>query len=163
MNHDPGLTFAVTLTSSALSTAGSHELLAIASSGQSRVELLAIELQQLTTAPLGFGVEIFRGSTSTPAGAALTPAPMPGWPAERSAASGANGNSTASMSTAAAVRLCASGFEADSGRFCYRPEVPPSLSLNARFHIRVATPPVATAIAATLTFRETGKIPGGSV
>lgn len=156
---DYGLTFAATVISSALSTAGGHDLISLVSSAASRCELIAVELQQLSTAPVGFGIEIFRGSTSAAGGTAITPVPMPGWPAERVAASGANANSATTMSTASAVRLHAGGFECDSGKFVYRPEVLPSLVLNSRIHVRVGTPPVATAIAATLVFRELGKIP----
>lgn len=157
--NDPNQAFVATFTSSALSTGGAHDLLAMVSTSASRVELVAIELQQQTTTPWGGGIEIFRGSTSTPGGAAVTPASLAGW-STRAAVSAVNANTTAAMSTASAVRLFNGGFEADSGRFEYRPDPMATLQLNQRLHLRLAAPSVATAIAWAVTFREIGRIPG---
>jgi hypothetical protein len=160
VNCDNGLAFCANFTSTALSTAGAHDLVSLVSSANARCELVEIALAQATSAPVSFGVEIWRGSTSAPGGSAIVPTPLPGWPAERAAASGCNANASATMSTASAVRLYSGAFENDSGKFVYRPDPAPTLALNQRLHVRLGTPPSAVPVAVSLTFKETGKIPG---
>ena len=156
--HETGQTYFATLLSSALSTAAGHDLLSLLSTGASRVEVVGLELQQLTTAPQPASVELWRGSTGVTAGSALAAVPREGWPAKPAAKSAITANSSTLLSTASAVRLHAGGFEPDSGHFCWRPEFPVTLDSSARFHARMGTPGPFS-VAATIEWREVGKIP----
>jgi hypothetical protein len=152
--------FRASFATTALSTAaGGHDLLTITSSGLSRFEVMRVVLQEVSTTPTSIGVEIFRGSPSTPSGAAVVPAPISGWPTAPAAKCAVNQNSASTMSTSGATRLFAGGFEIDSGAFRYEPVPAPSVVLNSRWHMRTGVLPVATAIQGTVTFREIGRMP----
>lgn len=160
--HEDGQIFTATLLSTALSTGGPHDLLALLSTGASQVEVLRLELQQISTAPQAMSVELFRGSTANPGGSAITPANMSGWPSAPLAKSGLNGNSSTPMSTASAVRIAAGGFGADSGKYVFEPAgnlVLSSIGGGQRAHVRVSAPGAAVPIALTMTFAERGRIP----
>ena len=158
MREHDGQTYFATLLTSALTTAAGHDLLSLLSSGASRVEIVGLELQQLTTTPTAAAIELFRGTTAAAVGSSIAAVPREGWPTKPAAKSGINANSSTLLSTASAVRVHAGGFEPDSGHFCWRPEFPVTLESSARFHARVGTPGPFS-IAATLEWREVGRVP----
>lgn len=158
-DRNGGQVYTATIESSVLST-NPHDLLTLLSSN-SRVELLDLEFYQVTAAPLGIGIELWRGSTGSGGGSAVTPVNIKGWSGAPSAVSAVTANSSAVISTTSAVRLAAGAFEAGDGKWCFRPCVPPVLDTAQRAHIRITAPSTGgaagVAIYGTATFRETGK------
>lgn len=156
-----GSVFTATLVTSALSTAGPHDLIGLLASSASRLQLLRTEMVALSTSPgaLSAQLELIRGSTGVFAGSAITPVNQDGWPTAKVATAAAAANSASLVSTASASRLEAGGFSGDNV-YCYDPCVKPIVVLNQRVHWRIGTPNAATAIAITVSWREQGAIPG---
>lgn len=160
-----GPVFTATLVTSALSTAGPMDLVVLQSSAQTRVKIISLEAQQLSTAAQSVQVELWRGSSSTaPAGTAVTPVNLDGWPNTVASKSGVTANTSTIISTASAVRLFAGGFSVGDGSFCYAPEEKhPIITINQTFHARMGTILFSTAtpvsVAVTLTYREIGRSP----
>lgn len=163
---DTGRIFTVTQLLAAMTTAATDAVTLSGSTaaGGSRVEILKLELQQFTTAPLPTAVELWRGSTGGSTAAAITPVNRNGWPTAPAAVATVTGASTSVLnSTTSAARLHVGGFGMDSGQYCYEPCFPPVIDYSQRFHARFTAQSTEGALgemAMTLTFREIGKVPG---
>lgn len=141
------------------------DIFTLVPSSDSRVDVLAVEIQQISTlssAPVSAGVELWRGTTTTGSSSGAAMAAVNAMPWGRAAVSAAYGPPSAGNSTASASRVFAGGFGVADGDFCYAPLVPTSLNISQRLFAR--TVGIATAstvpLAVTVTFRETGKVPG---
>ena len=162
---DSGRIYTVTQRLAAMTTAP-NELMSLLASSQSKVELMRLELGQLTTSTLTpMVVEMFRHSSlstgGSTAGGSIVPIPTRGHVAAPASTSVVVAASTVPHSTAAASRVHADTFAADSGKFAWAPPFPIVVDANQRFSLRLT--PLTTAalngIAMTATFRELGKIP----
>jgi hypothetical protein len=158
---DSGRIFTASLLIAALTT-NPTSIMSLVASSLSRVEILKLEMQQISTLPQAASVELWRGTGTGSTGTALVPANRNGWPTAQVSTSVVNGNSTVLDSTVGATRVHAGGFEVDSGKYCYEPCLPPVVDFSQRFSARISAPSTAAALplAATLTFRETGRFPG---
>lgn len=143
-------------------TTAPTEVFSLVASSLSRAEIISVELQQNTTTPQAMPVEMYRGSTGGSTGGTITPANREGWPAAPVALAAVSGQSTTPNSTASVTiaRTYAGAFQVDSGWFKYEPSLGPIVDLSQRFNVRVggSTGTGTFQMAATLTFRETGKI-----
>jgi hypothetical protein len=149
-------------TASQLVTAFSGgDIATLLASSNSRVEVLEVELSQITTAPQPMSVELFRGTTSVgTGGAALSVANHDPW--SRAAATSVLGQPSAGNSTASATRVHAGSIEPDSGKYCFRPDYPMRVSPSQNLHVRTSTSTSSTAgvlTAMAVRFREIGKMP----
>lgn len=159
-NDPAGPVFTVTQLSTAFA---GGDLLTLLSTANSRVQLLGIELQQVSTVVHPMSVELFRGTTSVGAGgAAITPVNRDGYPNAKAAISTVLGPPSAGNSTASAERLCAGGISLADGKFRWEPCLPPNIGVSDSFHLRTSTSTVSSGgpgLAMTMTFREVGKMP----
>ena len=138
------------------------EIFTLLASSLSRVEIISLEMQQNSTLPQAMSVEMFRTTAAAlSTGAAITPANRNGWPTAPAGSATVTGNSTTLNSTAAATRVFAGGFEVNSGRFRFAPALGPIVDSSQRFSARISAPSTATGLtlAASLSFREVGRIP----
>lgn len=168
MDRDPidtGRIYTVTQTLAALTTAP-NELMSLIASSQSKVELMKLELGQMSTSTItAMLVELFRHTSASTggstAGGALTPVNIKGHVAAPASTSIVVAASTVPHSTAQASRFHADTVAIDSGKFVWNPQFPEVVDVNQRFHARLTalTTAALTGIAATLTYREVGKIP----
>jgi hypothetical protein len=146
-------------------TTAAAEMITLLASSLSRVEILKLELSQLSTlSGAKASVEIWRGtsaSTGGSTGAAITPVNKDGWITAPGSTSTVTGNSTTLNSTANSSRLFAGSFDAGAGLFCWQPDPRPNLDILQRFSARIN--PLTTAelsgMAVTLTYREGGRNP----
>src|SRR5262245_6862322 len=96
-NPPNGPVYTAAFATTALSTAGPHDLFVLTSTGNARVVLLDIEVCQTSSAPTvpqGLGLRLWRGSTGIGGGAAITPVHVHGWPGVPAAVSGVVANSS---------------------------------------------------------------------
>lgn len=155
--------YTVTHITGNLSTTIGQDLLAILASSQSRVRLHKLEISMLSSdveAVQALGVELFRGSTSTPGSTStLTPIPIDGHAGQRAPVTVVNQNDVAAMSTASAARLWC-GTMAD-GKFCFEPGpcAVPSINPSQRFHARLTQPSAAAAFHIAAVIEESGVNP----
>lgn len=137
------------------------DILTMLTSAATQAQLLGIEVAQVATAPHPMSVQGFRGTTSTGGGGATVPSVnRDGYPGAKAAVSSVLGPPSAGNSTASAEHLFAGGMDVDSGKFSWKPCLPPSLGINDSFHLRASTSTISTAgvtLAVTMTYRETGK------
>ena len=158
-----GQLYNVTHVTGTLSATTDHDLIAFLASSQSKVKLRKLEITQLSSDVedmQSVGVEVFRGSTSTPGStAALIPAPVEGHSGERAAVTAVNANAAAGMSTASASRVWAGAL--GSGQFCYAPAECEAVTvdISQRLHVRLNQPSAALSLHIAATFDEYGKIP----
>lgn len=160
---DSGRIYLVTQLLPSLTTAA-QEMISLVASTLARVEILRLELGQLTSSPIPMSIETWRNSTGGSTGGTLPSVNREGWPTAPAAVATVTGQSTTLNSTSTAtqnvVRLQADTFEIDSGQYTYQPEFPPIIDYSQRYSARIS--PLTTAavvgMAVTLTFRETGKI-----
>ena len=150
-----------TISSGQLSTASATEIFTLLASTLSRVDIMALDLSQQTTPPVGALIEHWRGSTGGSTGTAIASVSQEGWGAAPAAVSVITGVSTTLNSTSTAsqnvVRTELDSFEQDSGRCEYFPDFPPSVDYLQRYSVRVSPQSPSGPIVATLTFRETGR------
>lgn len=163
MSYDnpKGPVYTASIATTALSSAGPHDLFVLASTSASRVAVLDIEVTQSSSAPAiaqSLGLRLWRGTTSTGTGAAITPAHIHGW-STMAAVSGVTANSSTIVSTASAVLLHAAALDAAGGNWRYKPCSPPILNTNQRMHLTATTPQttMTTPLHVTVTFAEIGK------
>lgn len=157
-----GPVYTASIATTALSTA-THDLFVLTSTSASRVAVLDIEVTQSSSAPSiaqSLGLSLYRGSTGTGAGSAVTPRHLDGWSVP-TAVSGVTANSSSVISTTSAVLLHSAALDAAGGNWRYKPCRPPILNINQRMHL-VATAPQTTmsagqALYITVTFAEIGR------
>lgn len=163
---DSGRIYTVAQRISALTT-GPTEVMSLIASSMSKVELLRLELAQTSTLPVvGMIAELFRHTSASTggstAGGALVPVNIRGHAAAPASTSVVVAASTVAHSTAAAARFFADTFAMDSGKFAWSPPFPETVDVNQRFHARITslTTLGLGGLTASLTFRETGRVPG---
>ena len=162
-NGRPGQVFSASFVTTALSTAGPHDLFVLTSTAASRVAILDIEIGQLSTAPgcrAGARITPVARVTGSAGGAAVGPVNLKGWSGAPAAVSGVTQNSSSVISTTSAVLLHAASLSGADGTWRYEPVCPPELNNNTqRAHLNITTPNVAVALHGTVTFAEYGKPP----
>lgn len=161
MSHDKGRFYTASLSVAALTSAPT-EVMGLLPSSVSRVELHELIMGQAPTSAIqAMRVELYRGSTGGSTGSAITPVNRDGWATAPASTSAVTGNSTTPNSTSSAVYLGVGTFEQDSGQFRWNPCPAPVLDISQRFTVRVTplTFSSTPGLAATLVFREVGKIP----
>lgn len=159
IHEQDGETFVVTQLLTAF-TGG--DFMTILGSSLTRLQLLSVSLQQITTgSAYPLAVEVYRGTTSTgTGGATVTPVNVAPW--ARSAATSVLGPPSAGNSTASASRVEAGGFALGDGSYEFCPNTPVLLSPSQNMHLRTSTA-ISTAasmnLAVAAMFREVGKMP----
>lgn len=159
-----GNIYAVPFASQAVSTAGPVDLVTLKSPSGMRVQLLDITLGQSSSNPSAIqalGLMIFTGSSSTAStGATITAQNQRRWSGAPTAGTSCNGLSTSLLSTASATLVLADAFEANSGKWRYRPSeeggVPIVLNINQRMNLRLTTPSLALTMFGSVTIKELG-------
>ena len=152
--------FNVTHITSALSSTAAQDLVALLASSLSKVRLrkFAVSMRSSDVEDLqALGVELFRGSTSTPGSTSpLTPVNIEPHSGAPSAQSVVHRNSLTLMSTASAQRLWTGAM---SDGFCYEPEydLAPVIDTGQRLHARLTQPSAAGVFHIAMTFDEIGK------
>jgi hypothetical protein len=96
-------------------------------------------------------------------GTAIPAVSQEGWATAPAAVSAISGVSTTLNSTSTAsqnvVRTEANAFEQDSGKYKFEPDFPPIVDYLQRYSVRVTSTGGIGPMVATLTFRETGRVP----
>ena len=158
-NHG-GITYNINLSAASLTTANAWDAFTVTPDSSSRVELVSIHLQLVSSAYTAFpaiGVQLLRGSTTAAStGTLTTPVNVKGWTGAPTAAMTANSLSSSLLSTTSATLLYAGGFDAN-GSFCYEPSDRPIMAVSQRHNVRLSTPQVAAVVHGTMTVREIGK------
>ena len=137
-----------------------HDVFAVLASSESKVEVhkISVGIRSTDISNLqGLGIDIYRGSTSTPGSTAtVTPANLDGHSGRTTAAMTVNSNSSSLMSTTSAERLWSDTL-GDSG-FCYEPGfATPIIDVSQRLHVRVTAPSAAVTLHVAATLVEIGK------
>lgn len=154
----------------ALTSATTYELLSLLASSLSRVAVHKLELGARTTATASetVGVTFFRGTTSTGAGAALTPRNIDGYNHVASAGSIVNGPSSVNSSTASAVPVFATAWHYQDDTLNYEPRDHDdriTLEAGQRLHVKMTQFQSNNGfdIFGTLQFSEIGNVPSYTV
>ena len=139
------------------------EVFTLLASTLSRVDILKLELAQQSSGPIAALIEHWRGSTGGSTGTAIPAVSQEGWATAPAAVSAISGVSTTLNSTSTAsqnvVRTEANAFEQDSGKYKFEPDFPPIVDYLQRYSVRVTSTGGIGPMVATLTFRETGRVP----
>ncbi len=158
-NIPNGPIYTASFVTTALSSGGGHDLFVMTSTSASRVAILDIEVSVPSSAAVAqaLGLRLFRGSTGTGAGSAVTPTHINGH-STQAAVTGVTANSSTVVSSTSAVLLHAAAMATD-GTWRYQPIRPPTLNnTGQKLHLVTTTPQVATgALHCTVTFAEIGK------
>src|SRR5262245_42390272 len=123
IHHNGGPFHTVSLSSAALSTANSWDLVNIVAGVGSRFEVTEIRLGLASTAfPVNAALtlSVLRGSTGLSTAASITPRPVAGWAGASTASFSATAVSSTPVSTSSAALILSLPFNAD-GVVLYRP------------------------------------------
>lgn len=130
-----------------------------------RVEILSINLSvgssAVTNTPQVATVSLMTGTTSTGAGAAITPTNLRRWANAPTAGSAVNGPTTTVGSSASATQIWADGFNIGGG-YLFPPYqemtglVRPVIASGQRLTLRLEAPSTALVMSGSICFREIG-------
>jgi hypothetical protein len=158
-NHG-GITYNINLSAASLTTANAWDVFTVTPDSSSRVELVSIKLQLVSTAYAVFpaiGVQVMRGSTTAASSGTLTtPVNVKGWTGAPTAAMTANSLSSSLLTTTSATVVYAGAFDAN-GSFCYEPCDRPIMATSQRHNVRLSVPQVGASVHGSMTVREIGK------
>lgn len=161
-NSNPsGPVFTAPISSVALTSGVPYDVFSLVSTA-GRVELISIDLAQKSSVPSGVqgpSIAIYRGSTGTSTGAAITPVNVFGSSKAPSPVATVTGPSSVQISTTSATQVLSDAFDAANGTWRYRPErdARQLLETSQKLHLTVTAPSVGFTLAGTATFRQMAK------
>ena len=161
MSHNNSASvYNIPISAASLTTANAWDIFTVTPDSSSRVELVRIQLQLVSTAYTVFpaiGVSLMRGSTTASStGTLATPINIKGWTGALAASMTANSLSSSLLSTTSATVVYVGAFDAN-GSFCYEPCDKPIMAVSQRHNLRSSIPQVGATVWGTMTVREIGK------